>query len=127
MAAERVLVIEDDSMWVSLLGDWLSPHYELSWADSGAAGLAQIATLRPAAVVLDLHLGGMGGAEVLGRMRATAAGRMMPVVVFSSAVEDQALRRRLQALSAKGPLALASKGTKMGTLLAALRSVMSDA
>jgi CheY-like chemotaxis protein len=124
VAQARVLLIEDDPTWLSLMGDWLRPHYRVSSAASGAAGLKQIAAQPPYAVVLDLHMAGMDGAQVLERMRKTPAGSRIPVVVFSSATVDAGLRRRLTAASGPGPLVMAAKGGKLETLLSALRSVL---
>jgi chemotaxis family two-component system response regulator Rcp1 len=45
--------------------------------------------LRPALVLLDLHLPGMGGREVLSRLKADPALRSIPVIIFSSSQARQ--------------------------------------
>ena len=42
---------------------------------------------RPALVLLDLHMPGMGGREVLSRLKADPALRSIPVIIFSSSKE----------------------------------------
>lgn len=42
---------------------------------------------RPALVLLDLHMPGMGGREVLSRLKADPALRRIPVIIFSSSTE----------------------------------------
>jgi chemotaxis family two-component system response regulator Rcp1 len=43
--------------------------------------------MRPALVLLDLHMPGMGGREVLARLKADPALRCIPVIIFSSSKE----------------------------------------
>jgi two-component system, response regulator len=45
-------------------------------------------TVQPALVLLDVKLPGMGGAEILRRMRAQAMTRFLPVVMLTSSRED---------------------------------------
>ena len=66
-----VLVVEDDRAIADLVGlylrrDGFGVHVE----PDGAAGLAAVRRLRPAAVVLDVGLPGMDGVEVCRRLRA---------------------------------------------------------
>jgi CheY-like chemotaxis protein len=124
MARPQILVVEDDPTWAVLLADWLGSRYRLVAAGDGAAALAQVQAQPPDALVLDLHLPDMDGAEVLTRLRAMPAGRMIPVVVFSSAAHDVTLVRRLTALSEPGPLLFAAKGAKVDGLLSALRRAL---
>ncbi|WP_240360068.1 response regulator [Pyxidicoccus caerfyrddinensis] len=44
---------------------------------------------RPALVLLDLHMPGMGGREVLSRLKADPVLRCIPVIIFSSSTEKQ--------------------------------------
>ncbi|NMO16081.1 response regulator [Pyxidicoccus fallax] len=44
--------------------------------------------VRPALVLLDLHMPGMGGREVLARLKADPGLRCIPVIIFSSS-QDQ--------------------------------------
>ncbi len=65
-----VLVVEDDSRVRDVLRDALESDYEVATAADGAAGL-KIFRRRPVDVVLlDLRLPGVGGLDVLRRMKA---------------------------------------------------------
>jgi two-component system response regulator AtoC len=68
-----VLVIEDDRILSKNLSTYLSRHgYEVQVASTGAEALAQVETLRPDCVLVDLMLPDMTGIEVLTRIRAQA-------------------------------------------------------
>ena len=51
---------------------------------SGPAALTLLETTRPSVIVLDMMMPEMSGLEVLQRVRAHAAGRAVPVIVFSA-------------------------------------------
>lgn len=85
MVAKLVLVVEDDPdialmMSVSLR---LAGH-GVATAPTGEAAMASLATARPDVLVLDLSLPGIGGREVLRRVRADVALERLPVVVVSA-------------------------------------------
>ncbi|QSQ20258.1 response regulator [Pyxidicoccus parkwayensis] len=44
---------------------------------------------RPALVLLDLHMPGMGGREVLSRLKADPSLRRIPIIIFSSSTEPR--------------------------------------
>ena len=82
---QLVLVVEDDPdialmMSVSLR---LAGH-DVATATSGEAALARLSQERPAVLVLDLGLPGIGGREVLRRVREDATLFSLPVVVVSA-------------------------------------------
>jgi CheY-like chemotaxis protein len=85
VVAKLVLVIEDDPdislmMSVSLR---LAGH-GVATAPTGEAALASLAATRPDVLVLDLGLPGIGGREVLRRIRADTLLKTLPVVVVSA-------------------------------------------
>jgi CheY-like chemotaxis protein len=64
--AQRVLVIEDDSILRDLLADWLAAAgYEVGVAADGTAGLAEARAHPPDLVVTDIHMPGAWGATVI--------------------------------------------------------------
>jgi DNA-binding NtrC family response regulator len=68
--AASVLLIDDDVDVLRSLGKYLEQiGYEVTRELNGEAGLASYARLHPDVVVLDLHLPGMDGMEVLDRLR----------------------------------------------------------
>jgi two-component system, NtrC family, response regulator AtoC len=84
MANPRVLVVDDDAGIRRYLGALLpSLGYQMVEASSGEQALEQLrARSAPALVLLDLLMPGMGGLEVLDRLRRDHA--QIPVVVLST-------------------------------------------
>mgnify|MGYP002725747673 CR=1 FL=1 len=80
---KRVLVVDDDPAIVTLFADVLEIEggYDVQTARSGfAAGLA-VARWRPALILLDVHMPGLAGLEVLERVRDADASADIPVIL----------------------------------------------
>ena len=85
VACSRVLVVDDDQR-VRTMVSWQleADGFAVTEADDGAAALAQIERDRPDLVVLDLSLPGIGGLDVLRRVReAEGTAAPLPVIVLS--------------------------------------------
>jgi len=85
LASFRVLVVDDDQR-VRTVVCWQleADGYAVTEAADGADALAQIELDRPDLVVLDLSLPGVGGLDVLRRVReADGTGTPLPVIVLS--------------------------------------------
>jgi DNA-binding NtrC family response regulator len=81
--AQRVLVIEDDAAGRRLLEEMLAIEgWAATSAADGPAGLSLAQSRRFDLVLLDLHLPGMGGLEVLGRLRELDA--HVPVIILTA-------------------------------------------
>jgi two-component system, OmpR family, response regulator ResD len=85
----RILVVDDDPSVRALLCDVLEleGHVVTEVAD-GYAALRALAVARPECVVLDVRMPGMDGHEVLARVRASAGGLELPVVMVTAAADD---------------------------------------
>jgi len=82
-----VLYIEDNPSNLKLVQrilDQQRPGVELIPAMQGQLGLDLASEHRPDLILLDLHLPGMRGDEVLRRLRKEQATRRIPVVVVSA-------------------------------------------
>jgi DNA-binding NtrC family response regulator len=72
--AETLLLIDDDADLLRAVGDYFERvGYDVAREGTGEAGLETYERLRPDVVLLDLHLPGAGGLEILERMRAQGA------------------------------------------------------
>ena len=82
--ASRVLVVDDDEA-VRTLASWQleSDGFAVDQAADGAEALGAIAADRPDLVVLDLTMPGVGGLDVLRRVRTAPATESLPVIVLS--------------------------------------------
>jgi two-component system phosphate regulon response regulator PhoB len=88
-STERVLVVDDEPDIVALVAYHLAKAgYRVSTASSGTDALALAAQERPALVVLDLMLPGLGGFEVLERLRADDATRGVAVLMLTARKEE---------------------------------------
>jgi excisionase family DNA binding protein len=84
--SKRILVVDDDPAILTLYSDALEIEggFEVRTARSGfAAGLA-VARWRPDLLLLDVHMPGMDGFEVLERMEAADALGSIPVVLCTA-------------------------------------------
>jgi len=102
-----ILVVGDDVKTARLLEPILREWgYKPSFAENGAAGLQVVQDERPAAIVLDLMMPGMGGFEFLDRLRGKKENRGIPVIVMTaqdlSGEELARLRTMAQSVVHKG-------------------------
>ena len=79
----RILLVEDEKP----LADWLvkalgQNDFVVDWVDDGRLVLNQLATTRYDAMILDLGLPGLGGHEILARLRD--ADSRVPVLVLTA-------------------------------------------
>jgi len=83
---EQILLIDDDVQLCRLLAERLATdHFNVETAHDGPHGLERALLLQPALVVLDLMLPGMGGLEVLRRLRKAS---LVPVLILTARGED---------------------------------------
>jgi serine/threonine-protein kinase len=91
LAARRVLVVEDDPVAVKLLSRaaqvaFADADVAVSRARTGPDAVANAERATPSLVVLDYHLPGIDGVEVLSRIRAMPGGDRVAVIVASGTV-----------------------------------------
>jgi len=83
-----ILVVDDDPATLALLAGILERKgFRVQPADSGKLALSSIAAHAPDLLLLDVRMPDMDGFEVCRRLRATEAGRLVPVM-FVSASRD---------------------------------------
>lgn len=81
-------VVDDNADTRLLMRVLLGDRYEVREYASGFEALAAFAAEAPDAVLLDVSLPGIGGVEVLARMRADARLARVPVVALTAHARD---------------------------------------
>ena len=83
---DRVLIVDDDVQLCRLLAERLETEgFSIEAVHDGMRGLERALSLEHALVVLDLMLPGMGGLDVLRRLRAKSP---IPVLILTARGED---------------------------------------
>jgi DNA-binding response OmpR family regulator len=86
MSGETILVVDDEPTIVEVVGLYLQREgFRVVTAADGAAALSMVEQERPDLVVLDLMLPGLGGLEVLRRLRA---GGSLPIIMLTARGEE---------------------------------------
>jgi DNA-binding response OmpR family regulator len=119
MAPNRVLVVEDDPSVRALIQTILEDEaLEVVLAEDGDEGLRLARTIDPKVVLLDVMMPGLGGPEVIQRLRDQDGSLPFAVLVVTGAAEVVAsLRGEL------GPDAVLEKPFDITTLAARVRSL----
>lgn len=80
-----VLVVDDASENLRILGELLKPHYLVRVANSGERALGVVLKKPvPSLILLDVMMPGMDGYEVIRRLRADPATRDIPVIFVTA-------------------------------------------
>jgi DNA-binding response OmpR family regulator len=91
----RVLVIDDDAAIIGMLVECLSESgYDVLSALNGGDGLMLLDLEHPDVVLLDLRMPGIGGLEVLRRIRMVRPD--LPVIIISGLGDAEAARQTLR-------------------------------
>src|SRR5690349_6968376 len=92
----RILLVDDEPAVRELLRiTFEGAHVSVAEAGSGEEALAEIARELPDAVVLDLRMPGIDGADLCRRLRRDGRTRGLPIVVLSGADAADLERARL--------------------------------
>jgi signal transduction histidine kinase/CheY-like chemotaxis protein/CHASE1-domain containing sensor protein len=122
--AQTILCIEDNPSNLKLVEDVLAARssVRLLSAMNGSLGLELAQQHQPDVVLLDLHLPGSGGEEVLRRLRADPRTERIPVVVVSADATDRSVRKLL----ASGASAYLTKPLDVNRFLAVIDEALSE-
>ena len=116
--SRQVLYIDDNDDNLTIVRRVLArnPDITLRTASTGRAGLAAAASDPPGLILLDLHLPGLHGDEVLRRLKASPATAGIPVAILSAEASPAVIRH----MRASGVIAYLTKPldlTELGELL----------
>src|SRR5829696_8604400 len=119
MPSNRVLVVEDDPSVRGLLQTILEDEaLEVILAADGEEGLELARTVEPDVVLLDVMMPGLGGPDVIRRLRRPDGSLPFAVLVVTGAAEVTApLRRELGSEAVrKKPFDITTLGTRVKSL-----------
>jgi cyclic di-GMP phosphodiesterase len=86
----KVLVVDDEPQVRNLLAALLRPRgYQVETADSAEEAQARLKVLLPDVILLDLHLPGKSGQDVLTQLRADPATRLLPIIMITGGATDE--------------------------------------
>ncbi len=114
----RILYIEDNPANIEVVARFMKsrPNLRLQSVTSGQAGLEVASREAPDLILLDLHLPGLHGDEVLRRLREKPATARIPVAILSAEAAPAVIRR----MRSSGVIAYLTKPldlTELGQLL----------
>jgi CheY-like chemotaxis protein len=119
----RILVIEDNARNLKLVRDVLQfAGYEVIEARSGEEGVRAAGESDPDLILMDLQLPGIDGTEALRRLRASEAGRRIPVVAVTAfAMKDDRDRAMAEGFDGylEKPISVRALPSQVGAFLTA--------
>jgi signal transduction histidine kinase len=100
-APTRVLIVDDDETARYAIGSFASrPGTVIIEAENGTTGIARAQTDRPDIILLDLMMPGIGGHEVLQRLKSEPSTAAIPVIVITSRFINDEERSQIQTRAA---------------------------
>jgi two-component system cell cycle response regulator DivK len=121
VANELIVVVEDNDMSRKLVRDVLKVRgYTIVEAETGEEGVRLAQERRPGLVLMDIRLPGIDGIQALGRLRAEAATRGIPVMAMTASVMANDRQKVLDA----GVDAFQSKPINVKGFLAAVEQLL---
>jgi len=121
VANELILVVEDNERNRKLVRDVLTfKGYQIIEAETGEAGVRLAQERRPSLILMDIRLPGTDGVEALGRLKAAASTRDIPVMAMTASVMTEDRQR----ITSAGFDAFQGKPIKVKEFLAAVEQLL---
>lgn len=100
-AKHKILIVEDDPLLTKMYTTkFITEGFEVNSAADGEEGLAKATAVTPDFIILDVMMPKLSGIDMLSRLRATEAGKNIPVIVLSNLSQEEEAKKAL-ALGAK--------------------------
>jgi len=105
---KKIVLVEDDSLMSGVLATHLvNEGFEVVLVVDGAQAFERIQTERPDVVLLDIILPGIGGFDILQKLKQDESTRSIPVLVLSNLGSEEEIQRGIS-LGAEGYLVKAN-------------------
>jgi len=119
MDLANVLIVDDDPRNLRLLGDVLRFHgFTVRTCDTGESACSEVSGgYRPAVVLMDIHMPGMGGVAAIGALKALPDMSRARFVAMTASV----MPHQLASLQAAGIDGFHAKPVDIAALLAQIR------
>lgn len=91
-AKKRVLFVEDEDVFVEMFGKRLRDEgYDVIAKTDGSSGLDAALAGGFDMLITDMMMPGIGGQEIISRLRQTGHGKNVPIILLSASVEEDRL------------------------------------
>lgn len=121
----RVLIIDDEADVVSTLETALRREgFAVFAAYSGEDGLNHVAEYHPDVILLDMKMPGLGGTEVLARLKRSASTRNIPVIILTAS-ESSLDEARVKVINL-GAQELLSKPFSINTVVEQIKKALPE-
>lgn len=93
MAGQRILMVEDEFMWIELVLQWLKQagYTNVEYAMTGNDAIDKAIKTPPDCVLLDLELPDQSGMEVCRKLKSLPALGRVPIVLFTAHKREKVL------------------------------------
>ncbi len=86
---QHILIVEDDAEIRDYLTSELSPDYDISTAENGRLGLAEVLKTVPDLIISDIMMPEMDGNELCSKVKSNPATSHVPVVLLTAKSRDE--------------------------------------
>ncbi|MBF0165799.1 MAG: diguanylate cyclase [Magnetococcales bacterium] len=90
---EKILIVDDIPINLSLLNEFLAQDYEIIQASHGRGALEKAATQKPDLILLDIMMPEMDGFEVCRQLKLNPATREIPVIFVTAKTDAEDISR----------------------------------
>lgn len=92
---KKILIVDDDVSYMTMIMDWLKDRYSISLANSGMQALTWLAKNRPDLILLDYEMPVTSGPQVLEMIRSDAAMADIPVMFLTGKSDKESIMKVL--------------------------------
>lgn len=90
---KKILIIEDDAIFASVLKTILSSKYETDTVFDGFEALKKIEQFKPDLIILDINLPKLSGFEVAKILKNNESTKNIPIIMLTALSQDINIKR----------------------------------